>query len=71
MVAPPASHTSAHDITTTVAPFRAWRGSQSIIAKGPTGVTIKNFLTRQGTGNKATGKRYQPSKEAGHYRGFV
>ena len=41
LVASPASHTSAHDITTTVAPFRAWRGSQKIIARGPTGVTIK------------------------------
>jgi len=41
LVASPASHTPAHDVTATVAPFRAWRGSQLIIARGPTGVTIK------------------------------
>ncbi len=36
MVAAPASHTPAHNVTTTVAPFRAWRGSQLIIAGEPT-----------------------------------
>ncbi len=30
-----ASHTPAHESTATVAPFRAWRDSQSIIAGGP------------------------------------
>jgi len=29
------SHTPAHNYTTTVAPFRAWRGSQRIVAGGP------------------------------------
>jgi len=41
-VATQTSHTPAHDVTTTVAPFRAWRGSQLIIARGPARVTIKN-----------------------------
>ncbi len=34
------SHTPAHDVTATVAPFRAWRGSQLIIAGGPMRATI-------------------------------
>ncbi len=34
------SHTPAHDVTATVAPFRAWRGSQLIIAGGPERTTI-------------------------------
>ena len=29
------SRTSAHSHTTTVAPFRAWRGLQRTVAKGP------------------------------------
>ena len=29
------SHTPAHNYTTTVAPFRAWRSSQRIVAGGP------------------------------------
>ena len=36
----PASHTPAHDFTATVAPFRAWRGLQLIIARGPAGSAI-------------------------------
>ena len=40
-VATPISHTPAHNVTATVAPFRAWRGSQLIIARGPTGATIE------------------------------
>ena len=39
-VAAQASRTPAHDVTTTVAPFRAWRGSQLIIAGGPERATI-------------------------------
>jgi len=39
--ASPASHTTAHDLAITVAPFRAWRGSQPIIARGPARDTIK------------------------------
>jgi hypothetical protein len=35
-----ASDTPAHDVTATVAPFRAWRGSQFIIAKEPTEISI-------------------------------
>jgi len=35
------SHTPAHDVTATVAPFRAWRGSQLIIAGGPMRATIE------------------------------
>ena len=35
-----ASHIPAHDVTTTVAPFRAWRDSQLIIAGGPERTTI-------------------------------
>ena len=29
------SHTSAHDVLATVAPFRAWRGSRIAVARGP------------------------------------
>ena len=36
MEASPASHTPAHVRTATVAPFRAWRSSQLLIAGGPT-----------------------------------
>ena len=39
-VATPASVTPAPDSATTVAPFRAWRGLQPIVAKAPTGATI-------------------------------
>lgn len=34
------SHTSAPESTTTVAPFRAWRGSQFIVAREPMQITI-------------------------------
>ena len=37
----PASRTTAHESVVTVAPFRAWRGSQPIIARGPARDTIK------------------------------
>lgn len=33
----PDSHIPAHASITTVAPFRAWRGSRSSVAGGPTG----------------------------------
>jgi hypothetical protein len=36
-----ASRTSAHESGATVAPFRAWRGSQRIVARGPTRFTIE------------------------------
>jgi hypothetical protein len=35
-----ASHTPAHDVAATVAPFQAWRGSQLTIAEEPTEVSI-------------------------------
>ena len=38
------SHTPAHDVAVTVAPFRAWRGSQLTIARGPTRTTIAEGL---------------------------
>ena len=41
MVATLKSHTSAHDGTTTVAPFRAWRGLQIIVAREPKRATVK------------------------------
>ena len=34
------SHTPAPDVTATVAPFRAWRSLQLIVAGEPTQVTI-------------------------------
>ncbi len=34
------SHTPAHSVTTTVAPFRAWRGSRLAVARGPMRDTI-------------------------------
>jgi hypothetical protein len=43
--ASPASHTTAHESTITVAPFRAWRDSQRIIARGPARDTIKHEYT--------------------------
>ena len=43
----PISHTPAHESTTTVAPFRAWRGSQFIVARGPTGATITPDLRQE------------------------
>ena len=30
------SHIPAHESAATVAPFRAWRGLQRIVARGPT-----------------------------------
>jgi len=39
MEATPTSHIPAHDFTATVAPFRAWRSLQLIIARGPIGAT--------------------------------
>jgi len=41
MAMTPNSHTSAHSVTTTVAPFRAWRGSRLAVARGPEGATIE------------------------------
>ena len=35
------SHTSAHSVTTTVAPFRAWRDSRLAVARGPVRATIE------------------------------
>ena len=35
------SHTSAHSVTTTVAPFRAWRDSRLAVARGPVRDTIE------------------------------
>jgi hypothetical protein len=43
MVATLNSHTSAHSVTTTVAPFRAWRGSQLAVARGPKRATVEEF----------------------------
>ena len=40
MEAANASHTPAPESTVTVAPFRAWRSSQLIVARGPTKATI-------------------------------
>jgi len=40
-VATQTSHTSAHKSAVTVAPFRAWRSSQHIVARGPEWVTIE------------------------------
>ncbi len=35
------SHTPAHESAATVAPFRAWRSSQHVVARGPEWVTIE------------------------------
>src|SRR5690554_3965051 len=51
----PASHTPAHGVTATVAPFRAWRSSRLTIARGPT----ESPLQRQ-----------SESVEAAHYPEF-
>ena len=42
MAVTPTSHTSAHSVTTTVAPFRAWRDSRLAVARGPMRDTIKS-----------------------------
>ncbi len=42
----PASHTPAHDVTATVASFRTWRGSQLVIAGGPTGLPLSSLSER-------------------------
>ena len=44
LVATSVSHTPAHDVAATVAPSQAWRGSQLIIAKEPTEVSIEEIL---------------------------
>jgi hypothetical protein len=41
MAVTPTSRTSAHSVTTTVAPFRAWRGSRLAVARGPVRATIE------------------------------
>ena len=38
------SRNPAPDVTATVAPFRAWRGSQLIVARGPEQVAIGRAL---------------------------
>lgn len=38
-----ASHTTAPDVTAAAAPFRAWRGSQLVVARGPTRFAIEAF----------------------------
>ena len=39
----PSSHTSAHESAATVAPFRAWRSSQPVVARGPERVAIDRW----------------------------
>jgi hypothetical protein len=40
----PDSHTPAHESIITVAPFRAWRSSLSIVAEGPPGAPQQSYL---------------------------
>ena len=44
----PDSHTPAHESITTVAPFRAWPGSLSIVAGGPPGPPQRLQLPAEG-----------------------
>jgi len=44
MEAAPTSHIPAHATTTTVAPFRAWRGLRFCVAGGPVRATIARFI---------------------------
>ena len=37
------SHTPAPNVPATVAPFRAWRGLQLIVARGPMPVTMNSY----------------------------
>ena len=46
----PPSRTSAPESTVTVAPFRAWRGSQFIAARGPKWVTIAARMLAESLG---------------------
>jgi len=47
-VASRTSRTPAHESAATVAPFRAWRGLQRIIARGPIRLTIELWLMTPG-----------------------
>ena len=40
------SHTPAHNFTTTVAPFRAWRGLQRTVVEGPASATVTTGTKR-------------------------
>ncbi len=46
MAMTPKSHTPAQHLTTTVAPFRAWRGLRLTLAEGPEGATIESRIIR-------------------------
>ena len=60
-----ASHTPAHESTTTVASFRTWRGSRCIVARGPAGATIT-------TCDQQGGVHYpKPASESRSYEQFI
>ena len=46
MAMTPKSQTPAQHLTTTVAPFRAWRGLRLTLAEGPEGATIESRIIR-------------------------
>ncbi len=58
----PPSHTPAPDSAATVAPFRAWRGSQFVVAKGPVGPPSMPFVGK--TKLTAFGRENEP-RDAG------
>ncbi|GGY40666.1 hypothetical protein GCM10011297_11990 [Bacterioplanes sanyensis] len=48
----PTSHTPAHESTATVAPFRAWRGLQLIVARGPMRATTTSDYSEDANNSK-------------------
>ena len=71
MEAAPTSHIPAHAATTTVAPFRAWRGLRFSVAGGPIRATIARFIddTMKSKADKACTIKTLPSER--HYNSVI
>ena len=69
-VATPASVTPAPESATTVAPFRAWRGLQPIVAKAPTGATIEGLPGQRPQPCQASRRADRSDAETGGERGI-
>ena len=66
-VATQSSHTPAPESATTVAPFRAWRSSRLIVARGPERVTIEGAYASGDTGRSVASILYFTDEaETGH-----
>ena len=71
MEAAPTSHIPAHAATTTVAPFRAWRGLRFSVAGGPARATIARFIddTMRSKTDKACSIKTLPNER--HYNSVI